>query len=81
MVAMTDTQLHVVFGAGQVGHALVDCLAGQDKAVRVVSLHRPPALPEGADSRVADVTDHEAAADAAKGASVIYQCLNAPYTK
>jgi len=78
---MTDTQLHVVFGAGQVGHALVDCLAGQDKAVRVVSLHRPPALPEGADSRVADVTDHEAAADAAKGASVIYQCLNAPYTK
>ncbi len=78
---MTKPQLHVVFGAGQVGRALVAFLAGQDKAVRVVSLHRPPALPEGVDSRVADVTDHEAAADAAKGASVIYQCLNAPYTE
>jgi nucleoside-diphosphate-sugar epimerase len=78
---MTARQLHVVFGAGQVGRALVASLARQDKAVRVVSLHRPPALPEGVDSRVADVTDHEAAADAAKGASIIYQCLNAPYTK
>jgi nucleoside-diphosphate-sugar epimerase len=78
---MTDSQLHVVFGAGQVGRALVARLAGQDKAVRVVSLHCPPALPEGVDSRLADVTDHEAAADAAKGASVIYQCLNAPYTE
>jgi nucleoside-diphosphate-sugar epimerase len=79
---MTKPQLHVVFGAGQVGRALVAYLAGQDKAVRVVSLqHRPPALPEGVDSRVADVIDHEAAADAAKGASVIYQCLNAPYTE
>jgi nucleoside-diphosphate-sugar epimerase len=80
VAAMTDRQLHVVFGAGQVGRALVAHLAGQDKAVRVVARHRPLALPEGVDSRAADVTDHEAAADAAKGASVIYQCLNAPYT-
>jgi hypothetical protein len=27
------------------------------------------------------VTDPESAAAAAKGASVIYQCLNAPYTQ
>jgi len=78
---MTDPALHVVFGAGQVGRALVAHLAGQSQPVRVVSRHRPPALPEGVDSREADVTDHGAAADAAKGASVIYQCLNAPYTE
>ena len=77
---MTDSPLHVVFGAGQVGRALVARLAGEGKAVRVVSLHRPPTVPEGVDSRVADVTDGEAAADAAKGASAVYQCLNAPYT-
>ena len=35
----------------------------------------------GIDWRAADATDPEAAADAAKGASVIYQCLNAPYTQ
>ena len=78
---MTDPHLHVVFGAGQVGRALVAHLAAESKAVRVVSLHRPPELPEGVDSRLVDVTDPDAAADAAQGASVIYQCLNAPYTQ
>ena len=38
-------------------------------------------LVEGVDWRAADVTDPEAAIDAAKGAAVIYQCLNAPYTE
>jgi nucleoside-diphosphate-sugar epimerase len=45
-----------------------------------VSRHRPATRP-GIDWRAADVSDPEAAADAAKGASVIYQCLNAPYTQ
>lgn len=72
---------HVVFGTGQVGHALIGQLAGSGHDVRAVSLHRPTELPEGVDWRGADVTDPDAAADAAKGASTIYQCLNAPYTK
>jgi nucleoside-diphosphate-sugar epimerase len=80
VAAMTGSQLHVVFGAGQVGRALVAHLAGDSKDVRVVSRHRPPGLPDDVDSRVVDVTNGEAAADAAKGASVVYQCLNAPYT-
>jgi nucleoside-diphosphate-sugar epimerase len=45
-----------------------------------VSRHRPATLPDGVDWRAADVTDPEAAVDATKGASVVYQCLNAPYT-
>jgi nucleoside-diphosphate-sugar epimerase len=49
-------------------------------AVRTVSRHRPATLPDGVDWRAADVTDPEAAVDATKGASVVYQCLNAPYT-
>jgi uncharacterized protein YbjT (DUF2867 family) len=39
-----------------------------------VSRHRPAAL-AGVNWRAADATDPEAAADAAKGAAVIYQCL------
>ena len=39
------------------------------------------ALADGVDWRAADATDLDAAADAAKGASVVYQCLNAPYTR
>jgi nucleoside-diphosphate-sugar epimerase len=77
---MSDDRLHIVFGTGQVGTALVGYLSGLGIAVRAVSRHQPPAL-AGVDWRAADAADPEAAADAAKGASVIYQCLNAPYTQ
>jgi nucleoside-diphosphate-sugar epimerase len=77
---MGEDRLHVVFGTGQVGSALALCLAGQGIAVRAVSRHRPAALP-GVDWRAADAADPEAAAAAVKGASVIYQCLNAPYNQ
>jgi nucleoside-diphosphate-sugar epimerase len=76
---MTDPELHVVFGTGQVGRVLIATLALQGRAVRAVARHPASGLPEGVDSRVVDVTDGEAAADAAKGAAVVYQCLNAPY--
>jgi nucleoside-diphosphate-sugar epimerase len=78
---MSEDRLLVVFGTGQVGSALAAHLGGLGLAVRTVSRNRPRALADGVDWRAADVTDPEAAADAAKGASVIYQCLNAPYTQ
>jgi nucleoside-diphosphate-sugar epimerase len=78
---MTDHELHVVVGTGQVGAALVAQLAGAGHDVRAVSLHAPTSIGDAVDWRCADVADPEAATDAAKGASVIYQCLNAPYTK
>jgi len=74
-------RLHVVFGTGQVGRALAACLAGRGLAVRAVSRHRPPGLADGVDWRAADATDADAASDAAKGAAVVYQCLNAPYAQ
>jgi len=78
---MGEDRLHVVFGTGQVGSALAAHLAGLGLAVRAVSRHRPATLARGIDWRAADVTDPEAAADAAKGASVVYQCVNAPYSQ
>jgi nucleoside-diphosphate-sugar epimerase len=78
---MGEDRLHVVFGTGQVGSALAAHLAGLGIAVRAVSRQRPATLAGGVDWRAADVTDPEAAADAAKGASVVYQCVNAPYTQ
>lgn len=78
---MNSGDLHVVFGAGQVGHAVAARLIERGEAVRLISLHRPGSLGDDVDWRSADVTDAEAATDVAKGASVIYQCLNAPYTQ
>jgi nucleoside-diphosphate-sugar epimerase len=73
--------VQVVFGAGQVGRTLATHLAGLDLPVRLVSRRRPSGLPTGVDWLGADATDPGAASDAAKGAAVIYQCLNAPYAK
>ena len=73
--------MHVVFGTGQVGRALVAELSRLGRAVRAVSMHRPAMLADGAEWRSADATDVEAASQVAEGASVIYQCLNAPYTE
>jgi nucleoside-diphosphate-sugar epimerase len=78
---VAEDRLHVVFGTGHVGRALAVCLAGQGLAVRAVSRHRPPGLADGIDWRAADAADADAASDAAKGAAVVYQCLNAPYAR
>jgi len=72
--------LHVVFGTGQVGRALAARLVALGLPVRAVSRNRPSGLPDGVEWRAADASDPEAATAAAEGASVIYQCLNAPYT-
>jgi nucleoside-diphosphate-sugar epimerase len=78
---VAEDRPHVVFGAGHVGRALAACLAGRGLAVRAVSRHRPPGLADGIDWRAADAADADAASDAAKGAAVVYQCLNAPYAR
>ena len=77
---MNSNELHVVFGTGQVGGALLKHLADQGVPVRAVSRHRPTHLPESIDWKAADAADPESAADAARDATVIYQCLNASYT-
>jgi nucleoside-diphosphate-sugar epimerase len=78
---MADRPLHVVFGAGNVGQALALRLSSQGFAVRVVSRRRPSALPVEVEWRSVDVSDPAATTEAAGGAAVIYQCLNAPYSK
>ncbi len=77
---MNDRQLHVVFGAGQVGRTLAALLSERGLAVRVISRSQPSALADGIEWRAADASVPEAAAAAAAGASVMYQCLSAPYT-
>ena len=81
MTPVSERGVHVVFGTGQVGRAVAAHLAGLGLPVRAVSRHRPSTPVAGVDWQAADVTDPEAAAAAATGAVVVYQCLNAPYTR
>ena len=78
---MSGSDLQVVFGTGQVGLALASQLASSGIPVRAVSRHRPASLGEGVGWYGADAGDPQAATQAARGAAVIYQCLNAPYTQ
>jgi nucleoside-diphosphate-sugar epimerase len=78
---VNDTPLHVVLGVGQVGRAVAERLASHGISVRAISRHQPTHLSDGVDWRQADLTDGEAATDAVKGAAVVYQCLNVPYTR
>jgi nucleoside-diphosphate-sugar epimerase len=60
--------VHVVFGTGQVGRTVANLLTSSGRDVRSISRHRPTGLAEGVDWRSVDLTDAEAAIDAAKGA-------------
>jgi nucleoside-diphosphate-sugar epimerase len=73
-------ETHVVFGAtGGIGHALVAELLRSGKAVRAVS--RRGDAPAGAEGTAADAADPDQAAAAARGAGVVYHCVNPPYTR
>ncbi|MGB8197295.1 MAG: NAD-dependent epimerase/dehydratase family protein, partial [Acidimicrobiales bacterium] len=80
-MSTNEHEMHVVFGSGQVGRVLAAHLAGLGLPTRVVSRRQPDQLPESVEWRGADVTDVQATLAAAEGATVMYQCLNAPYTR
>ncbi len=71
----TPSQLHVVFGAGQVGPLVAARLAAAGHQVRLV---RRSDRPAGAGVQVvrADAGDPAAAAEAVRGAAVVYHCMN-----
>ncbi len=76
-----SSQLHVIFGTGQVGKTLMKQLVERGKMVRVVSRSGGAHLPTGVESIAGDATDSTFAEHAAQGAAVVYMCLNAPYTQ
>jgi nucleoside-diphosphate-sugar epimerase len=73
-------ELHVVFGAGQVGAPLAVLLASQGHEVRVVSRSGAGGGTPGVVAVKADVLDPAAASAAARGAKVVYNCTNPPYS-
>jgi nucleoside-diphosphate-sugar epimerase len=76
---MRTSDLHVVFGTGQVGSQLVDRLLAHGVRVRTVRRSVETSRHPMHEVLRADVFDREAAARAATGASVVYHCTNAPY--
>jgi len=74
-------ELHVVFGAsGGIGRAVAQELLRRGKRVRAVNRSGTGDLPQGVELARADATDPASAAEACRGATVVYNCANAPYT-
>ncbi len=78
---MTTQELHVVFGAtGGAGSAVVRELVARGQRVRAVSRKAAPSASPLIEPYQADVFDAASARAAAAGATVVYNCTNAPYT-
>ncbi|HVB48249.1 MAG TPA: NAD-dependent epimerase/dehydratase family protein [Burkholderiales bacterium] len=71
-------ELHVVFGAGQVGAPLAARLLEAGLRVRVVRRSRGT-VARGAELFAGDAADPAFCLAATRGASVVYHCLNVPY--
>jgi nucleoside-diphosphate-sugar epimerase len=71
-------ELHVLFGAGQVGQLLARILMGRGKRVRIAK-RSAVGVPKGAELLVGDAADLDFCVEAARGASTVYHSMNPPY--
>ena len=74
-----SAELHVVFGAGQVGHPLADRLLASGRRVRVAKRSRGD-VPPGCEVTLGDAADPGFCTAAAAGATTVYHCMNPPYS-
>jgi nucleoside-diphosphate-sugar epimerase len=71
--------VHVVFGTGAIGLALVDELRAAHLPVRAVNRSGRAAVPDGVDVVGGDAADPTFAQQATAEAAAVYQCLGPPY--
>jgi len=75
----TPKELHVVFGAGQVGPHLARRLATAGHRVRLVRRSDASVTIPGVEAVRVDARDPAAASEAARGATAVYHCVNVAY--
>lgn len=78
---MSERELHVIFGAGPVGLAVMDELLSRGKQVRVVTRSGRAVVPDGVELEAGDAADLEVTERVCRGAAVVYSCASPPYDK
>lgn len=76
-----DQELHVIFGAGPVGMAVMEALVSRGRRVRLVNRSGRANAPEGVELAAGDASDPAATRALCRGAAVVYNCANPPYTQ
>ena len=74
---MSEQSVHVVFGAGQIGHPLARLLCDRGHRVRLV--RRTGSGPDGVELVRGDAGDPAFATEASRDATAIYHCINPTY--
>lgn len=77
----TNNETYVIFGAGPVGRAVMNELVQKGKQVRIVNRSGKLLTPPGVETAAGDAADPAAARRLCRGAAVVYNCTNAPYTE
>jgi nucleoside-diphosphate-sugar epimerase len=80
---MNTDELHVIFGAGPLGQAVMRELVKRDKCVAMVnrSGKRPAGVNQTVQIIAADLYDPQAVAQVTHTAAVVYQCAQPEYTE
>lgn len=73
-------ELHVVFGTGAIGMALIEDLHAEGRRVRAVNRSGTADVPDGVEVVGGDATIDAFTKATCADASVVYFCLNPPYT-
>jgi nucleoside-diphosphate-sugar epimerase len=78
---MNTSPRHVIFGTGAIGLAILDALRRRGEVVRLVNRSGSAPVPDDVDVVGGDATDPEFTTAVARGARVVYQTLNPPYSR
>jgi len=75
---VSNNELHLIFGSGPVGLAVLDELVARGKRVRVVTRSGQANVPVGVEAIKGDATDPRSTTEVCQGATHVYNCTNPP---
>ncbi|CAH1091750.1 NAD-dependent epimerase/dehydratase family protein [Candidatus Nitrotoga sp. 1052] len=81
MATSIQKELHVIFGTGPLGMAVMRELASRGKRVRMVNTRGQADVPSGVEVIKGDACSIDSTTELTCGAAVVYQCAMPPYTE
>lgn len=76
-----DNGLHVIFGTGPLGMAVMRVLFAKNKRIRMVNTKGQANVPANVEVCKGDAYSVESVRELTRGATVVYQCAQPPYTE
>ena len=76
-----SNELHVIFGTGPLGQAVMRALLAHNKGIRMINRSGQADVPKSVEIIKVDVYNLASAISASEGATVIYQCAQPGYTQ